>query len=102
MAQTVVICPDIINVPPSYENAREQVQFYVQYQLSGTCNYFVADIFGVGPDDLPKAARALGRGVKKVQNFLYDVKSYVNNSSEQETVENVKNIVTNRQNEIEL
>ena len=70
--------------------------------LSGTCNYFVADIFGVGPDDLPQAARALGRGVKKVQNFLYDVKSYVNNSSEQETVENVKNIVTNRQNENEL
>lgn len=39
---------------------------------------FLIAFLVVGPNDLPKIARAAGRGVKKLRHFMYDVKASLN------------------------
>lgn len=53
----------------------------------------------LGPKDLAKVGRSLGKAVKKGQQFIYDVKSYVNSDGDspvkdvQDTVNAVKSTV---------
>ena len=48
----------------------------------------------VGPKDMAKVAKSLGKGVKKGCNFLSDVKSYVNETIEDTPLREVKESVT--------
>ena len=54
----------------------------------------------VGPKDLAKVARSLGRAVKKGRNFIYDIKSYVNSDGDNHPIRDVKDAVSDVKEEI--
>ncbi len=55
----------------------------------------------VGPKDLAKVARSLGKAVKKGRDFIYDVKSYVNDGTEDSPIKDVKDTVADVKKEVD-
>ena len=48
----------------------------------------------LGPKEMSKVARFLGRAVKKCQKFLVDMKAYVNDSTEDSSLKEIKTAVS--------
>lgn len=55
----------------------------------------------VGPKDMAKVAKGLGKAVKKGRDFLYDAKAYVNDAVEDTPIQDMKESVAKTKEKVE-